>query len=131
MAATAAHVLVVDDAAELRDLYQAILESEGYRVTLLAQAPSVGEVGALAPDAVLLDLLLSGDEGAAWGLLAGMRADPRLRALPVVVCSAASELLRRLAPGLAELGAAVLPKPFELDAFSAAVARAVGRPVPG
>jgi hypothetical protein len=49
----------------------------------------------------------------------------------VVVCSAASELLRRLAPGLAELGAAVLPKPFELDAFSAAVARAVGRPVPG
>lgn len=131
MTAEREHVLVVDDAAELRALFQAVLESESYRVTLRAAPPDVEDVAALAPDAVLLDLLLDGDDGAAWNLLVAMREDPRLRTVPVIVCSAATELLGRIAPGLGELGAAVLPKPFELDAFSAAVARAVGRPPPG
>lgn len=130
MATERAHVLVVDDAPELRALFRDLLESEGYRVTVQAAAPPIDAVAALAPDALLLDLLLGEDEGAAWELVEAMRVDPRLCAVPVVVCSAATDLLRRLRPRFADLGVAALAKPFELDDFSAVIADAVGRPRP-
>ena len=125
--ATAARVLVVDDAPELRALFRDALGDEGYRVTLAAAAPGLAQVRAMRPDAIVLDLLLGADEDAAWGFLRDLRADPELCAVPVVVCSAATRLLDRLAPALRDHGAVVVPKPFELDDFLAAVARAVGR----
>lgn len=125
--ASAAHVLVVDDAPELRTLFRDALGDEGYRVTLAAAAPSLAEVRALRPDAVVLDLLLGQDEGDAWALLRGLRADPELRAVPVLVCSAATHLLRRLEPELRDLGAEVVPKPFDLGDFLAALDRCVRR----
>ncbi|MBA3413907.1 MAG: response regulator transcription factor [Chloroflexia bacterium] len=120
------HVLVVDDAAELRVLFAAILEDAGYRVTLCDSAPAVEEVAAIGPDLVVLDLLLGGDEGAAWGLVEAMRADARLQAVPVVICSAATDLLRRLDERFAAMGIAALGKPFELEEFLATVARLAG-----
>ena len=120
------HVLVVDDAAELRVLFAAILEDAGYRVTLCDSAPTVEATAGIGPDLVVLDLLLGGDEGAAWGLVEAMRADARLQAVPVVVCSAATDLLRRLDERFAGMGIAALGKPFELEEFLATVARLAG-----
>ena len=130
MATGRGHVLVVDDAEELRTLFEAVLVDEGYRVTLRAEAPSVAEVADLGPDAVVLDLLLGSDEGAAWGLVEGMRGDPRLRAVPVVVCSAATDLLDRLDDRFLAMGVAAVPKPFELEEFLGSVARALGKTAP-
>lgn len=129
--ATAAHVLVVDDAPELRTFFRDALGDEGYRVTLAAAAPDLAAVRALEPDAVLLDLFLGADEAAAWGFLEGLAADPALSTVGIVVCSAATGALARLAPALRDRGVAVVPKPFELDDLLAAVARAVERREPG
>ncbi len=120
-----AHVLVVDDAPELRALFHDALRDEGYRVTLAAEVPDLAEVRALRPGAVVLDLLLGADEDAAWLLVRDLRADPALRAVPVVVCSAAIRLLRRLEPELRGLGAEIVPKPFDLDDFLGTVDRCV------
>jgi len=132
MALDGAHVVVVDDAEELRTLFAAILADAGCRATLLAAAPPPDELAALAPDAVVLDLLLGADEDAAWGLIEAMRADPRLRGVPVLACSAATALLERLGGRFAELGLAAVPKPFDLDDFLGALSRLLadrGRPV--
>ena len=131
MATAMPHVLVVDDAPELRALFRDALEGEGYRVSLAAAAPDPNEVARLAPDLVLLDLLLGDDEGVAWELVQRLREDSRLATVPVLVCSAATRLLQRLEPGLRNLGAAVVPKPFDLDDFLRVVERCVRQGSPG
>ena len=126
MATTAPHVLVIDDAPELRQLFRDALEGEGYRVSLAAAPPTLDQIARLGPDLVLLDLLLGEDEGVAWRLVQGLRGDPRLAAVPVLVCSAATHLLRRLELELRGLGVEVVTKPFDLDDFLAIVDRCAG-----
>lgn len=121
--ADAAHVLVIDDAEELRTLFRDILEDTGCRVSLTADAPTVDEIARLAPDLIVLDLLLGDDEEAAWRLVQALRRDPRLAATPLLICSAATHLLRRLEGPLGDLGAEVVPKPFDLDDFLRTVER--------
>jgi len=118
---TPTHVLVIDDAEELLALFHDILEGEGYRTTLAAAPPGVEEIVRLGPDLVILDLLLGTDETVAWDLLRSIRADQRLVTMPVVLCSAATDLLDRLQDDIAALGVVVVPKPFELDDFLQAV----------
>jgi CheY-like chemotaxis protein len=132
MALGDAHVVVIDDAEELRTLFAALLADAGCRATVLAAPPAVSELAELAPDALVVDLLLGPDEEAAWGLVATMRADPRLRDIPVLACSAATTLLDRLGDRFAAMGVVAVPKPFELDDFLGALSRALagrGRPV--
>ena len=126
MATTGPHVLVIDDATELRQLFRDALEGEGYRVSLAAAPPALDEIARLRPDLVLLDLLLGEDEGVAWRLVQGLRRDPRLAAVPILVCSAATHLLRRLELELRGLGVVVVTKPFDLDDFLATVDRCAG-----
>ena len=128
--ATAAHVLVVDDAPELQTLFRDILEGEGYRVSLAPAAPNVDELADLRPDLLVLDLLLGDDEDAAWRLLRGLREDPQLATVPVLVCSAATRLLQQLEPELLNLGAEIVPKPFDLEDLLRAVERCVRRGSP-
>lgn len=128
MAGSPTHVLVIDDAEELRALFRDILEGEGCRVSVAATAIGIEEMARLAPDLVVLDLLLGHDENAAWLLLRAMRDDARLARVPVVVCSAATELLGRIGAGIVALGAEIVPKPFDLDDFLAAVGRGLAPP---
>ena len=127
MPTAAGHVLVVDDAPELRTVFRDALEDAGYRVSLAAEAPDVETIARLEPDAVLLDLLLGEDEEAARCLAQGLHGDPRLSAVPIIVCSAATHLLQRLESELRGLGVAFLPKPFDLEELYAVVAEAVRR----
>lgn len=127
MAADAAHVLVIDDAGELRALFRDVLEDAGHRVSILTHAPTVEEIAELGPDLILLDLLLGGDEEEAWRLAQDLRRHERLAAVPLVVCSAASQILQRLEEPLRALGAEIVPKPFELDDLLRAVERGLER----
>ena len=113
-------VLVVEDAAEIRDLMVQVLEGEGYRVATAADG-AAGLAAALAdpPALVLTDLVMPGLDGAE--LCRRLRADQRTRAVPVLVMTA-------LAPQLAAASLAgcphdgLLAKPFDLDRLFAAVA---------
>ena len=121
MAADAAHVLVIDDAGELRALFRDVLEDAGHRVSVVTRAPAVEEIARVAPDLILLDLVLGDDEEAAWRLAQELRRHERLVAVPLVVCSAATQVLQRLEAPLRALGAEIVPKPFELDDLLRAV----------
>jgi DNA-binding response OmpR family regulator len=63
-AAPARTILVVEDEAPIAEAVAARLRSEGYRVEIAADGPSgVARCAELAPDAVVLDLMLPGLDG--------------------------------------------------------------------
>jgi signal transduction histidine kinase len=84
-------ILVLDDDADSRRVAAAFLEDAVPGVTI-REAPD-GESGLAAmrervPDVVVLDLMMPVLDG--FGVIAAMRADPRLEDVPVVVLSAKS-----------------------------------------
>jgi CheY-like chemotaxis protein len=104
------HVLLVDDAAEVRLLLQVLLELDGFTVTTAEDGPAgLAAVAADRPDVVLLDVQLPGMDGTQ--VLRALRADPATAALPVVFLTGAPP---EEAAGLRALGATgVLHKPFD------------------
>ena len=61
---TAAHILVVDDEADIRATISDILEDEGYAVSVAADAAAARvEVGRARPDLILLDVWMPDVDG--------------------------------------------------------------------
>ncbi len=131
-----ATVLIVDDDADIRDLAREILRDAGYRTLEAADGVSALEImqnhtGHLV---VLLDILLPQLDGASLlGIaarnhhMAVSNAYVLMTGKPIV----AFPVLRQLA---AQLGALILPKPFDRDALISAVNRAAAslrvQPIP-
>lgn len=120
----AAHILVVDDDREIRDLLSRFLARHGYRVTTASDGRAMQKVLADASiDLVILDVMLPGEDG--LSLCRGLRA---FSSVPIVMLTAVGEDVDRIV-GL-EMGADdYVPKPFnprELLARIRAVLRRAG-----
>jgi len=102
-----AHILIVDDDAELRALLHDYLQKNGHRVTAVAEGRSMWvALGRTKPDLIVLDLMLPGDDGLT--LCRDLRARSRI---PIVMLTARGEDTDRIV-GL-EIGADdYLGKPF-------------------
>jgi adenylate cyclase len=88
--ATAARVLVVDDAKSGRDMLTRRLEQDGHLADVAEDGEQALAMLAVADyDLVLLDILMPRLDG--YGVLARMKADDRLRHIPTVVISALEE----------------------------------------
>ncbi len=115
----AAHLLIAEDNADVRALYQELFTEEGYRVSVVARLPSTEEVQRLAPDLVILDFFDSG--ASALELIRAVRSSTVTADLPVVVCSASLPEMREIEPELAALDVAIVLKPFDLEHLLAVV----------
>jgi CheY-like chemotaxis protein len=116
-------ILVVDDDADIRESLALALELEGYDVVAArhgGEAWRLLTAGEL-PGLVLLDLAMPVLDGAT--LLARIRGDARLRALPVVILTAFSSL----AAGVAALAEGCLHKPVDLESVLSLAARHCAR----
>jgi two-component system, OmpR family, response regulator MprA len=121
------HVLVIDDDVSTRQVYRDALEEEGYRVTLLTSPDLEPEGGGtLVPDLILLDLRFR-HQANGVRFLERLKGDPTTRPIPVLVCSAALQLLEDLYDPLAAWDCGALPKPFGLEELLAAVRARVGQ----
>mgnify|MGYP001214780288 FL=1 len=121
MAAPPHHILVVDDAAEIRQLLRSAFEAEGMQVHEASQGSECAELLAREPiDLVTLDLNLGGEDG--------LRIARELRArrnVPIVMITGKADPIDRVV-GL-ELGADdYIVKPFHMREVVARV-RAVLR----
>ncbi len=115
------HVLVVEDDADTLELYREVLEDASYGVTV-ATSPDLDPIAVASrdPDLILLDLRFRHDAcGVEW--LGRLKAYPETRHVPVLVCSADHRLLGRLHDQLHAWECGVLPKPFGLEEFLAAI----------
>lgn len=106
---TTAHILIVDDEAEIRDLVTEYLTDEGLRVSSAADSTGMQEVLAReAVDLVILDIKLPGEDGLT--LAAELRQQENIG---LVMLSQKDDLVDRVA-GL-EVGADdYVAKPFHL-----------------
>lgn len=104
------HVLVVEDEQDLQDLLKFNLEREGYRVSsALSGEKALLLARSDMPDLVILDLMLPGMDG--LEVCRGLKADPAIAAVPILMLTAKSEEVD-VVTGL-ELGADdYLTKPF-------------------
>jgi two-component system OmpR family response regulator len=124
-----AHILIVDDDREIRDLLGRFLTKHGYRVTTARDGQEMRK--ALAEwriDLIVLDLLLPGEDGLT--LCRQLRAQSNM---PIIMLTAMGEETDRIV-GL-EMGADdYLPKPFNPRELSARIKsvlrRAQGTPAP-
>ena len=113
-----APILVVEDNADVRDAWEALLEGEGYRVVSAAsgrEALRWLRSSKVMPALILLDLIMPGMNG--WDFRAEQSQDETLASIPVIVVSA--DPLATLAKNAGV--AAVLGKPTQSDALLAAV----------
>ncbi|MGH2921233.1 MAG: response regulator transcription factor [Gaiellaceae bacterium] len=114
-------ILICEDEPTLRELIRASLDggyrfaeaSDGFVALQLAQE--------LAPDAVVLDLMLPGLSG--LEVLAGLRADERLRATSVLIITAWSENREDLIAAGAD---DFLAKPFDPDELKRKLEKLLG-----
>jgi CheY-like chemotaxis protein len=119
-------VLIVEDDADLREVYADALTAEGFGVALASdghEALALLEDRPSVPCAVLMDLRMPGMDG--WELARRLRHSPRWHGLPIVVVAAhylVAEEARRIG------AAAWLQKPVTLDRLVNAV-RGICSPV--
>ena len=101
------NVLIVDDDGGIRDLLADYLAKQGMRVTTARDGKEMDErLAVLAPDLIVMDLMLPGEDG-----LSLTRRVKAARDVPVIMLSARGEDIDRIV-GL-EVGADdYLPKPF-------------------
>ncbi len=112
----AAHILIVDDDREIRDLLGRVLTKHGYRVTTARDGQEMRKaLGEWRIDLIVLDLLLPGEDGLT--LCRQLRAQSNM---PIIMLTAMGEETDRIV-GL-EMGADdYVPKPFNPRELSARI----------
>ena len=94
-------ILVVDDDATVRELVERHLERAGFAVvTARGGQEGLRLVRELRPAAVTLDIMMPDLDG--WTVLAAIKGDPALAAIPVVLMSIVDEKNRGYALGAAD-----------------------------
>lgn len=110
--------LIVEDDRDIVALFRHVLDLAGYRTEIVLHGKVAAEhLARSTPDIVLLDLGLPGMSGGE--ILAMMRADERLKNVPVVVITAHPHLVETL-PAAPQL---VLIKPVNIEQMSNLIQR--------
>jgi CheY-like chemotaxis protein len=105
-------VLIVEDTNEQRDLVSMYLEMSGYHVEVANDGlQGLAQARKLKPDLILLDLGMPKMDG--YQMIAELRADEKLKDIPVVVISAWTAATHRDRARAAGADA-FITKPFEL-----------------
>jgi CheY-like chemotaxis protein len=104
--------MVVEDDRDIREAITEALMAEGFRVTCAANGKEALNLlrhspARWKPCFILLDLMMPVMNG--WEFLLVQRADPELKDIPVMVCSAVAD--RTKFPGIVEF----VRKPIDLD----------------
>lgn len=106
-------ILVVDDDPDILSSLELLLQSQGYDVITASQgdqARGLTEAKADVPALIILDMLLSGDDGRV--ITKKLKNYPKTKHIPIVMISAHPDARRdALAVGADDF----LAKPFEID----------------
>jgi DNA-binding response OmpR family regulator len=107
---TTRHVLLIEDEPNIMEAIRFFLSRDGWRVSCHADgATAMAEVARIAPDIVVLDVMLPNRSG--FDVLRDLRADPATRDLPVLMLTAKGQEKDR--ERAVQLGAsAFMTKPF-------------------
>jgi DNA-binding response OmpR family regulator len=118
-------ILVVNDTQEILELFRLLLEDEGYEV-MLSSFPiqKVSEVEQMNPDLIILDFVF-GDQKSGWQMLQMLKMWHSTATIPVIVCTAATQLVREQEGYLVAKGVHVIYKPFDIDELATMIKQAL------
>ena len=91
-------VLIIDDDTKAAELLRLYLTEAGYAVAIARDGQAgLEQLTQLAPDAIILDVLLPKMDG--WALLSQIKADPVTKDIPVIIASIVDQKGKGLALG--------------------------------
>jgi DNA-binding response OmpR family regulator len=118
-------VLVVNDTQDILDLFRRLLEDEGYEVVLSGSpVQQVSEIERISPDLIILDFIFGGEKFG-WQMLQMLKMQHSTAKIPIIVCTAAVEIVREQEGYLTSKGIRVIYKPFDIDELLDAVRQAL------
>jgi DNA-binding response OmpR family regulator len=110
--ATRAEIVIIEDDPGIADFLSELLGMEDYRVASFPDGMALDAVIAAAPRLIFLDLMLPTPDGVE--ICRRLRANPRTRATPIVIMTAAAPLaISQRLRGCTHDG--LLHKPFDID----------------
>jgi DNA-binding response OmpR family regulator len=116
-----ARILVVNDTQEILELFRMLLEGEGYEVILSGfPIQQISDVELINPDLIILDFVF-GDQKTGWQMLQMLKMQRSTKTIPVIVCTAALDMVREQEGYLVSQGVHVVFKPFDIDHLMANV----------
>jgi CheY-like chemotaxis protein len=119
-------ICVVDDNPQFQQLCSRILGPAGYACVFIDDgAKTLEEVKRIRPHLLMMDLRLGELDG--LEVLNALDADPEVTGIPVIICTAAHDLVEMHRERLDELGCEVIEKPFDIDDLLSAVERCLAR----
>jgi len=119
-------ILIIDDEEDIREVVQMSLElNAGWRTISCGSGPEgVARAQSDCPDAILLDVMMPGQDGAA--VLNELKADARTAPIPVIMLTAKARTERNPPPG----AAGVIVKPFDPARLAAQIVEMLGWSIP-
>ncbi len=115
-------ILIIDDDADIMLVLASVVEDAGYQVSTIDRGDYLEQIDAGAlPDLILLDMLLSGQDGRQ--IARRLKEQATTRRIPIVMLSAHPDAQREALEAGAD---AFLAKPFDLDALLATIAAYLG-----
>jgi CheY-like chemotaxis protein len=118
-------ILVIDDDEAVLQVYQDLLEDDGYRLAIRSYPPSsTDDLRRARPDLILLDLLFGSDDSG-WDFLGMIKDDPTTADIPVVVATANQRFVDRHRSRFDLWNCPVVLKPFDIEDLSTAVRNAL------
>lgn len=119
----AKRILVIDDDQGILDAFEAMLDSVGYVVQTSRNADSVKRLdSASLPDLILLDVLLSGQDGR--DVAKYLKGQKKTKSIPIIMVSAHPGIDK----SVKESGADdFLPKPFDMDILLEKIEKFIGK----
>ena len=122
------HVFAIDGSVEFLNSVRELFQPEGYAVTTTDFMPdSFQQIGALQPDALIIDIALGQKVG--WDLLEQLRADALTTGIPTLLVSTAPWLLAQAQEQAQRFGThRYLEKPGELDTLLTHIRAMIGEP---
>ncbi len=121
----APRIMVINDTAEILELFREILTDEGYEVALYSfRIQDISEVEQVKPDLIILDYIIDG-EAVGWQMLQKLKMRRSTANIPVVICTAAAKAIHEMEGYLKSKGVDVVLKPFDIDELLSTVNHAL------
>ena len=112
----AARILIVNDTQEILELFRMILVEEGGYEVILSGFPiqEIKDIEQIKPDLIILDLVF-GSEKNGMQMLQMLKMNRSTALIPVIICTAALDLVREQEGYLNSQGVHLIYKPFDID----------------
>lgn len=109
----AVRILIFDDEEDILEVFRLILEPEGFEVHLFSHPfTDIQEIERLAPDLIILDLVMDHQQGGEL-MLQSLKQYPPTASIPLILCTAATQGESYL--DLQSSQIQLLEKPFDMD----------------